>query len=72
MLTQCCNNHVCKSYSNSVSYCNPFSPSLYQQTPLHIAAGEGYKITSKLLVDGGAKLNMENKSGVSIILILPI
>ena len=53
----------------SVSHWNPFSLPLYQQTPLHIAAGEGYKITSELLADGGAKLNMKNKTGVRIIML---
>ena len=39
---------------------------LYQQTPLHVAAGKGFKITSTLLVNGGAEVNKKNKTGVSI------
>ena len=37
---------------------------LHQQTPLHIAAREGYSITVKLLVDNGAKY-IEDNDGVS-------
>ena len=37
---------------------------LHQQTPLHIAAREGYSITVKLLLDNGAK-HIEDRCRVS-------
>ena len=52
--------------SECPSHTATLSLPLYQQTPLHIAAGEGSKITSALLVEGGAEVNKKNKTGVSI------
>ena len=38
----------------------------YQQTPLHIATREGYKLTVESLVDKGANTNIQDKAGVSM------
>ena len=38
----------------------------YQQTPLHIATREGYKLTVESLVDNGADINIQDKAGVSM------
>ena len=42
--------------------------SIYQRTPLHIAAREGYFNTAKSLSDKGADITIEDVDGVSEIL----
>ena len=39
---------------------------LWQRTPLHIAAREGYEYTVECLVRQGAVIDMKDKDGVSI------
>ena len=64
MLTKHC--RMWKLVKSCMSHTATLSLLLYQQTPLHIAAGKGFKVTSTLLVDGGAEVNKKNKTGVSI------
>jgi len=40
--------------------------SLYQQTPLHIVAKEGYEHTVRYLCESGADITLKDKDGVSI------
>ena len=42
-----------------------YLPSLYQQTPLVIAAKEGYEYTVKYLIENGADASMTDNGGVS-------
>ena len=44
--------------------------SISQQTPLHVAATEGHDYTVKLLVSKGAKIELRNKNGVSVTILL--
>ena len=39
---------------------------LYQQTPLHIAARQGYVKTVECLVEKGADISIKDNNGVSI------
>ena len=41
-------------------------PSLYQQTPLHVAADKKHDYTVKCLVKKEAKINIRDKDGVRI------
>ena len=41
-----------------------------QWTPMHVAAKEGRKSTVECLVKKGAKINIEDKDGVSIIILV--
>ena len=50
--------------------CNFFF--LYQRTPLHIATKEGHEITVKSLVDKGANINIQDKAGVSMKILLKV
>ena len=46
--------------------------SLSQQTPLHIAAGEGHDYTVKYLVGKGAVINIKDMNGVCMTILLMI
>ena len=39
---------------------------MYQRTPLHTAAGIGYKYTVEYLVMKGADINIKDNKGVSV------
>ena len=49
--------------TSTVSKLSSFS--LFQRTPLHIAAGKGYTYTTECLVAKGADINMKDNAGVS-------
>ena len=51
------------SYIKLIIYC----VSLYQHTPLHIAAGKGYTHTTECLIRKGADINMQDNDGVSTV-----
>ena len=55
-------NHI----ATNINHCN-YCVSLYQHTPLHIAAGNGYKRTTERLIEKGADFNIQDNDGVSII-----
>ena len=63
-------HHTCLT----VNYClkSIIIPSLYQRTPLHIAAREGNDDTVKFLVKKGAKINDINVDGVSVTIALMV
>ena len=57
-------NHPVKS-NHLTSTVPKSSFSLFQRTPLHIAAGKGYTYTTECLVAKGADINMKDNDGVS-------
>jgi len=40
---------------------------MYQRTPLHTAAGEGYSYTVRYLVKNGADKSLKDDKGVSVL-----
>ena len=60
------NFRILVSYTK-IRNCNCYLfPSLYQQTPLHVAAKEKHAYTVEWLVKKGAKVNIRDNNGVSI------
>ena len=41
-----------------------------QRTPLHVAAGKGYKYTTEVIVKAGADINVKDNDGVCTILLI--
>ena len=41
-----------------------------QRTPLHVAAGKGYKYTTEVIVKAGTDINIKDNDGVCTIILI--